>query len=74
MTFMSRAVAEPIREDQFGEELQSLADELHIPVGTWMHYEREGVIPGEILLVFIEITHVHSHWPATSNRERFSDR
>jgi hypothetical protein len=71
---MRRAVAEPIREDPFGEELESLADELHIPVGTWMHHEQDGVVPGEPRLVFIEITHVHSHWLLTGNRERFSDR
>jgi hypothetical protein len=39
-----------------------------------MHHEQDRVILGKILLVFVEITHVYSHWLLTGNRERFSDR
>jgi hypothetical protein len=59
-----------VREERFGEDIDALADQLEIPVGTWMNYEDGVVIPAEILLGFIEITRVHPHWLLTGKGDK----
>jgi hypothetical protein len=63
-----------VREEQFGEDIESLADELEIPVGTWMNYEEGVTIPAEILLGFVEITGVHPHWLLTGKGDKYAAR
>ena len=63
-----------VREDRFGEDAESLAEQLEIPLHTWMNYEEGVTIPAEILLLFIEVTRVHPHWLLTGEGSKFASR
>jgi hypothetical protein len=63
-----------IREERFGEDIESLADVLDIPARTWLNYEMGVTIPAEILLAFIEIIGVRSHWLLTGKGDKYAER
>jgi transcriptional regulator with XRE-family HTH domain len=52
-----------IRSEIFGEDGgPELADQLGIPHRTWSNYETGVTIPGEFLLLFLEITGAEPKW------------
>jgi hypothetical protein len=52
-----------IRTELFGEDRgDEFADRIGVPFRTWSNYENGVLIPGEILLVFLEITRVEPTW------------
>ena len=52
-----------IRSETFGEYGgPELADQLGIPFRTWLNYESGVMIPGEVLLRFLEITDTEPLW------------
>ena len=63
-----------IRYEQFGEEVDPLAEALEVPARTWVNYEEGVTIPAEILLLFIELTHADPHWLLTGEGDRYSSR
>jgi hypothetical protein len=63
-----------VREERFGEDIESLANELGIPAGTWRNYEMGVTIPAEILLAFIEVTRAHPDWLLSSRGDKYIDR
>jgi hypothetical protein len=61
-----------VRLEKFGEEgVANLSQAMKIPVRTWEHFETGVMIPGWILLQFIEITGVDPHWLLTGDGERY---
>jgi hypothetical protein len=67
-----------IRIQLFGEHgLPELAKQLGVPPETWANYEQGVTMPAEVLLAFIELTSVDSHWLLTGEgsprRSRSSD-
>jgi hypothetical protein len=63
-----------VREERFGEHIESLAERLEIPVGTWLNYEEGVTILAEILLAFIEITGARSQWLLTGEGDKYAAR
>jgi hypothetical protein len=63
-----------IREERFGEDIESLAEVLDVPAGTWRNYERGVTIPAEVLLAFIEITGARSQWLLTGEGDKYAGR
>jgi hypothetical protein len=63
-----------VREDRFGEDADSLAEQLDIPLRTWMNYEEGVTMPAEILLLFIEATRVNPHWLLTGRGSMSASR
>ncbi len=65
----SRQLAERlrmIRIELFGDDgIPILSSQLGIPENTWVNYERGVLVPGVVLLHFIELTSVDPHWMAT---------
>ncbi len=52
-----------IRCEIFGEHGgPELADQLGVPLRTWLNYESGVTIPGEVLLRFLEITGTKPVW------------
>ena len=52
-----------IRTERFGEHGGSeLARLPGLPARTWANYEGGVVIPGDVLLRFLELTPVEPHW------------
>jgi hypothetical protein len=49
-----------------------LAQALGIPHGTWMNYESGVAIPCHIILQFIELTGVSTHWLSTGEGPIFT--
>jgi hypothetical protein len=69
---LARRVRE-IREEVFGENgAPLLADILHLPLRTWMHYEAGCTIPAHVILGFIEATHAEPHWLLTGNGDKYN--
>ncbi len=61
-----------IRLDKFGGEgIANLSRAMNIPARTWEHFENGVMIPGWIILQFIEITGVEPHWLLTGKGERY---
>ena len=74
---ISRVTARRIREirqERYGEETESLADDLGIPARTWLNYETGVTVPAEFLRAFIELTRVRPHWLLTGEGEKYSGR
>jgi hypothetical protein len=64
-----------IRVEQYGEHGgPMLAQVLQIPYREWLTYETGGMIPGQILLRFIEVTEVSSHWLLTGEGDPYRHR
>jgi hypothetical protein len=61
-----------VREERFGEDVESLADQMDLPVRTWLNYEGGVTIPAEILLGFIEVTRASPHWLLSGEGDRFT--
>ncbi len=51
--------------------LETLANQLALPVKTWLNYESGVTIPALHLLQFIERTNVHPTWLLTGSGERY---
>jgi hypothetical protein len=52
-----------IRTELYGERgLAELAKQIGVPVRTWYSYETGVTVPAEVLLRFIELTHVEPLW------------
>jgi hypothetical protein len=61
-----------IRVEQFGEAgVGKLSAAMNLAAQTWEHYETGVVIPGWILLQFIELTDVDPHWLLTGEGKRY---
>ncbi len=61
-----------VRLEKFGERgAPVLADELGLPVRTWLNYEAGVIIPGRALLSFIDRAGVHPHWLLTGEGEAY---
>ena len=59
-----------IRVEKFGESGATLlAGELGLPVRTWVNYESGVIIPGHILLAFMNSIRVRPHWLLTGEGE-----
>jgi hypothetical protein len=61
-----------VREDFYGEHgAQFLADALGLPLRTWMNYERDVVIPAEVILKLIKTTGVSPCWLLTGRGPKY---
>jgi hypothetical protein len=68
---LARRVCE-IRTELFGEDGGAiLADNLHLPHRTWMHYEWNVTIPGHVILAFMEVSGTHPHWLLTGQGKKY---
>ncbi len=64
-----------IRVEVFGERGGSeMARRLGVPVRTWYNYESGVTVPAEILLRFMELTHVEPSWLLTGDGSKYRDR
>jgi hypothetical protein len=75
---LSRDLAErlrAVREDFYGEHgAQFLADDLGLPLKTWVNYERRVAVPGVTLLKFIVLTGANPHWLLTGRGRKYLRR
>jgi hypothetical protein len=63
-----------IRTELYGERgLAELAKQIGVPVRTWYSYETGVTVPAEILLRFIELTHVEPLWLLHGNGNKYED-
>ncbi len=61
-----------IRAEKFGADgVASLTQAMNVTAPTWEHFENGVMIPGWILLQFIELTGVEPHWLLTGKGERY---
>lgn len=61
-----------IRIETFGDNgVEILAPALNIPARTWENFENGVMIPGWILLQFIELTDADPHWLLTGEGRRY---
>ena len=52
-----------IREDLYGNDGElAVADQLGLPLGTWLNYERGVTIPGEVILRYLMLTKAEPLW------------
>lgn len=52
-----------IREEIYGDDGDcALAEQLGLPPGTWLNYERGVTIPGEVILRYLTLTKVEPLW------------
>lgn len=64
-----------VRSDLYGEHGASmLADDLGIPVRTWVNYECGVAVPGTIVLALIATTCVNPTWLLHGHGEKYSAR
>jgi hypothetical protein len=62
-----------IREDLYGEHgAQFLADDLGVPLQTWMNFESGVIIPAKIVLKLIVATNVNPGWLLSGKGEKYS--
>ena len=62
-----------IRQDMYGEHgAQFLADDLGVPLRTWMNYESGVVMTPPVVLRFILIANVTPHWLLTGRGKKYS--
>jgi hypothetical protein len=62
-----------IRIDRFGEYgVPQLAARLGLAASTWEQYEDGVMIPGMVILRFIELTGVDARWLLRGEGERYS--
>jgi hypothetical protein len=63
-----------VREDFCGAQgAQFLADELGLPLGTWLNYERGVTIPAEVILLLIERTGISPPWLLTGRGPKYEE-
>jgi hypothetical protein len=61
-----------IRRDLHGEHgAQFMADDLGIPLQTWVNFEKGVVIPGRILLEVVVRAHVNPRWLLTGEGTKY---
>jgi len=61
-----------IREDLYGEYgAQFLADDLGLPLETWMNYESGIVMPAAVVLMLIVTASVNPHWLLTGRGKKY---
>jgi hypothetical protein len=61
-----------IRTEKFGAEgVAALSQAMHIAAPTWENFENGVMIPGWILLQFIELTGAQPDWLLTGKGERY---
>jgi hypothetical protein len=61
-----------IRHDLHGDwGAQFMADDLGVPLQTWLNFEGGVVIPGRILLEFIVGSHVNPRWLLTGEGAKY---
>jgi hypothetical protein len=61
-----------VRRDLHGEHgAQFLADDLGLPVKTWLNFEKGVVIPGRILLEVVVRTRVNPQWLLTGDGMKY---
>jgi hypothetical protein len=64
-----------VREDLYGEYgSQFLADELRIPLRTWLNYESGVVMPAETVLRLIDLARINPSWLLTGQGPKYSRR
>jgi hypothetical protein len=64
-----------VREDFYGEHgSQFWADELGIPMETWLNYEQGIIVPAEIALKLLVFTSVCAEWLLTGEGEKYDPR
>jgi len=64
-----------IRHELYGEEgVSVLARTLGVPVKTWRNFENGVVIPGVVILRFIEVTGANPQWLLSGEGERILPR
>jgi hypothetical protein len=64
-----------IRREVFGEDgVPQLSEQLGFPARTWENCEAGVIIPGEVILRFIELTGADPHWLLTGEGERYRVR
>lgn len=64
-----------VRSEIYGEDgAQLLADALRIPLRTWLNYESGVGAPAEVVLRFIDVTHVNPHWLLTGEGNKYVQR
>ena len=57
---------------EFGENgIDALSEAMGIPARTWEIFEAGVMIPGHVILQFIEIAEVDPHWLLTGDGERY---
>jgi hypothetical protein len=54
-----------VRVERFGDDCGRLADELGLPLQTWLNYEGGVVMPATVLLEFMELTGTSPRWLLT---------
>ena len=63
-----------IRIELFGEDRgDEFADRIGIPCRTWSNYEAGVTIPGEVLLVFLEVTGIEPMWLLRGTGPRYRE-
>jgi hypothetical protein len=61
-----------VRVERCGEAgLAEFAGVVGVPIGSWDNYERGVVVPGHILLRFIDVTGVCVRWLLTGQPPRY---
>jgi hypothetical protein len=61
-----------IRAEKFGTEgVAALSQAMNITASTWENFENGVMIPGWILLQFIELTGAEPHWLLTGKGNRY---
>jgi hypothetical protein len=61
-----------VRKEYFGEHgSPELARLLGMPLRTWLNYENGVIIPGDVLLRFIELTSVEPTWLLRGDGPRY---
>jgi hypothetical protein len=61
-----------IRHDMFGENGGPLlAERLRLPLQTWLEFEGGRMIPVEVILRFVELTHANPDWLLTGTGDKY---
>ena len=64
-----------LRAERFGERGgPELARQLGLPAATWANYERGVIIPGDVLLRFLDLTAAEPHWLLHGEGPKYRDR
>jgi hypothetical protein len=51
-----------IRQERFGQDVASLAEELNVPTRTWLNYEEGVTMPGVTMLGFLVTCEADPFW------------
>jgi hypothetical protein len=61
-----------VRRDLFGDAgIPAIAESMHLPERSWSNYEAGVVMPGPILLHFLDLTSVEPHWLLTGEGPKY---